>query len=407
MQLADGPLILMLVGLAAYMVLGGADFGVGAWQLTAGRSPRGEAIREQAHASMGPVWEANHVWLIFVLVVCWTAYPTAFGSIASTLAIPFFLAGVGIVLRGSAYALRSGVRAGREERLVDDVFSLSSILTPFALGAIVGGIASGRVPVGNAAGNLVTSWLNPTSIVIGALAVAAAAHLAAVYLAADAGRAGRDELVPVFRLRAIGSGFLAGAFALAALLVVFWDAEPIFNGLTSDGGLAAVIVSGVAGVATIFLVWRRRYEPARYTGALSVAAVIAGWALAQNPVFLPGLTVDEAAAGRSTLIAVLVATGIGVIILAPSLALLFGLVLRGRFDVSAAGAAEGDVPLRLGPSIARRTAVGVCLALLVAGAGLTLFVDTPWALALGVAALLAFVASGFLLLASAVVGAVR
>ena len=139
---------------------------------------------------MGPVWEANHVWLIFVLVVCWTAYPVAFGSIASTLAVPLFIAAIGIILRGTAYALRSGTaRELASARPIDGVFAISSILTPFALGTVVGAIASGRVPVGNAAGDLVTSWLNPTSLVSATLAVAGVAYIAAVYLAADAARA--------------------------------------------------------------------------------------------------------------------------------------------------------------------------------------------------------------------------
>jgi cytochrome d ubiquinol oxidase subunit II len=169
MQLYEIPLIFALVGLVLYTVLGGADFGAGVWQLTAGGGPRAERIRDHAHNAMAPVWEANHVWLIFVLVIMWTAYPVAFGSIGSTLAIPLFVAAVGIIFRGTTYALRAGAGAARELRVIDTLFALSSILTPFALGAAVGGIASRRVPVGNAAGDFVTSWLNPTSILIGAL----------------------------------------------------------------------------------------------------------------------------------------------------------------------------------------------------------------------------------------------
>ena len=172
LHLYEIPLILALVGLAFYVVLGGADFGAGWWQLTAGRGPHAAAIRDHAHAAIAPVWEANHVWLIFVLTVVWTAYPVAFGSIASTLSIPLFIAAVGIIFRGTAYALRAGASGRKEVRTIDLIFSLSSVLTPFALGAAVGGIASQRVPVGNAAGGQFSSWLNPTSILIGLLAVA-------------------------------------------------------------------------------------------------------------------------------------------------------------------------------------------------------------------------------------------
>src|SRR5438445_351852 len=188
MHLYDVPLVFVLVGLALYTVLAGADFGAGLWQLLAGRGPSGARIRDHAHRSMGPVWEANHVWLIFVLTVTWTAYPTPFGAIASTLSVPLFLAAIGVILRGAAYALRAGTSVPRELRLIDTVFAVSSILTPFSLGTMIGAVASGRVPVGNAAGHLFSSWTGPTSILIGALAVVSSGYLAAVYLAADAAR---------------------------------------------------------------------------------------------------------------------------------------------------------------------------------------------------------------------------
>jgi cytochrome d ubiquinol oxidase subunit II len=394
MSLAEIPLVLMLVGLAAYAVLGGADFGAGFWSLFAGRGDRGRKIREHAHHAVGPVWEANHVWLIFVLVVCWTAYPTAFASIVSTLSIPLFVAAVGIILRGTAYALRSGTSAPRELGLIDAVFGVSSILTPFALGAAVGGIASGRVPVGNAAGDLVTSWLNPTSILIGVIAVATAAYLAAVYLAADAVRLGRVELERTFRLRALGAGLVAGAIALAGLFVLRDDAERIWDGLTSGAGLVAVLVSIAAGIATLALVWWRRYEPSRYTAAVAVAAVVAGWPLAQRPFFLPGLTIEEAAAGRSTLIATLVVLAIGAVVLIPSLALLFGLVLRGRFDTETrrAEARPGERLSRRGPLLPA--------ACLLVGAVFMIPFDSGWAHVIGVAALLGFVATGLVVVAT-------
>src|ERR1700733_10736724 len=144
------PLVFVLAGLASYTVLGGADFGAGFWQLFAARGPHGQRVRAYAHHAMAPVWEANHVWLIFVLVIFWTAYPKAFGSIASTLAVPLFIALLGIIFRGAAYALREGATTPTESERIDTIFAVSSILVPFALGAAVGGIAAGRVPVGNA-----------------------------------------------------------------------------------------------------------------------------------------------------------------------------------------------------------------------------------------------------------------
>ena len=232
MHLYDLPLLFALVGLALYTVLGGADFGAGFWQLVAGKGERGDAIRDHAHRAMAPVWEANHVWLIFVLTVVWTAYPVAFGSIASTLSIPLFIAGIGIILRGGAYALRAGTSTPREQRRVDTVVAVSSILTPFALGSAIGGIASLRVHVGNPGGSLVSSWLNPTSITIGILAVASAAYMAAVFLSGDAERRGQRELLERLRLRALAAGVAAGAVALAGLVVLRFDANRLFTRLT-------------------------------------------------------------------------------------------------------------------------------------------------------------------------------
>jgi cytochrome bd ubiquinol oxidase subunit II len=401
MQLADVPLILILVGLAAYAVLGGADFGAGFWQLWGGRGERETAIREHAHHAMGPVWETNHVWLIFVLVVCWTAYPTAFASITSTLSVPFFLAGVGIILRGTAYALRSGTATPREQRRVEVAFALSSILTPFALGAVIGGIASGRVPLGNAEGDLWSSWLNWTSVFIGLLAVATATYLAAVYLAADAVRVGRPDLASAFRARGLATGVVAGALALAGLPIVHHDAPgDLWDGLTSGWGLAAVLVSGLAGLATLALVFRSRFEPARVTAALAVAAIVAGWALAQRPRFLPGLTIEEAAAGHSALVAIVVGVAIGAVVLVPSLVLLFSLLLRGRFDPDTVEPAAGAAAA--GPAVARPQLAVLAAACLVVGGTLTFFLDDGWAHIVGVSALLAFVGLGFVAFATTV-----
>jgi cytochrome d ubiquinol oxidase subunit II len=290
------PLVFVLVGLALYVVLGGADFGAAAWQATT----RDEQLREHAHSSMAPVWEANHVWLIFVLTVLWTAYPTVFGSIASTLSVALFVAGIGIIVRGFAYALRSGATSERQLLAIDSASAISSVLTPFALGAAAGGIASGRVPVGNAAGDLWSSWLNPTSVLVGALAVVFSVYLAAVFLAADATRAGDPRLAAACRARALAAGSVAGGLAIAGLVVLRGDARPLFDDLVGGAGLPAIIVSALAGVGALTLVARGRYEPARYVAALAVAATIAGWALAQQPDLLPGLTISEAAARSSS-----------------------------------------------------------------------------------------------------------
>jgi cytochrome d ubiquinol oxidase subunit II len=396
------PLVFVLSGLALYTVLAGADFGAGFWQLLAGRGARGEQIREYAHGSMAPVWEANHVWLIFVLTVFWTAYPRAFESIASTLAVPLFIAALGIVFRGAAYAFREGASSRRESGLIDTLFSLSSLLTPFALGAAIGGIATDRVPVGNAAGHMFSSWLNPTSILIGTLAVATSAYLAAVYLAADAARDRSDALEEAFRRRALVAALLAGAIAFGGLFVVHADSHRLFHSLLSGRALAGVVASALAGVATLAVVWLRRFEAARYLAAIAVAAIIAGWALARWPTVLPGLSVYQAAAGHDALVWIVASVLAGGAILFPSLGLLFHLSLRGRFRASERTAMDAAArrPAGAQPGLLARAAV----ACLIAGFALLNVASAGWAHALGVVFLFCFVCVGFRALIFAALG---
>jgi cytochrome d ubiquinol oxidase subunit II len=332
-MLAELCLALMILGLTAYGVLAGADFGAGFWDLTAGGARRGGALRGMVQRSMSPVWEANHVWLILVLVVFWTAFPVAFASVTSTLYVPLFVAAAGIILRGTAFALRGQAATINEARTLGAVFALSSVLTPFFLGTVLGGVASGRVPVGNAAGDPISSWVNPTSMLVGVLAVLTGAYLAAVYLAGDSVRAARPDLARAFRARALGAGLAAGAVAIGGLAVLRGDAPTLYAGLTSGRGVPLIALSAAGGVATLALVWFRRFGPARLTAAVAVGCLTVGWALAQSPYVLPGrLTLDAAAAADSTLVAVLVSAGVGIVVLVPSLWLLFRLVLQGRLD---------------------------------------------------------------------------
>ena len=193
--------VVLLLALAAYAVLGGADFGAGFWDLVAGGPEQGKAPRDVIEHSVGPVWEANHVWLIFIFVVTWSAFPTAYESIWLTMFVPLTLAALGIVLRGASFAFRKSVKTLRFRRIFGGGFAISSVLVPFCMGAIAGGIASGQVPSGGRAGDPVHSWLNPTSLVTGVLAVAVAAYVAAVYLVWDARRSGETTMVEYFRRR--------------------------------------------------------------------------------------------------------------------------------------------------------------------------------------------------------------
>src|SRR3954454_1766833 len=333
MTLAILALGLAIVALTAYAIFGGADFGGGFWDLTAGGSRAGGAVRGMVLRSMTPVWEGNHVWLPFLLVILWTCFPVFFGSVMSTLYVPLFLAAVGIIVRGTAFVLRGQARTLREARALGAAFALSSVLLPFCMGAAVGGIVSGRVPVGNAEGDALTSWLNATSITIGVLAVLTGAYLAAVFLAGDARRTERPELGEAFRRRALLAGIAAGVLAVGALPVLRSDAREVFDGLTSGLGLVLVLGSGLFGAATLALVAARRYEPARWTSGAAVTCITVGWAAAQSPDLLPGaLTMQDGAASDTVLAATLISAFAGMLVLLPSLFYLYRLVLRGRLD---------------------------------------------------------------------------
>jgi cytochrome d ubiquinol oxidase subunit II len=326
--LAAWVLALMWLGLTAYALFAGADFGAGFWDLVAGGSERGAPQRRLIEHSVGPVWEANHVWLIFVLVVLWTGFPPAFAAIASTLYIPLTLAALGMIARGAAFAFRKTVSGLGMRRFFGAAFAFSSVVTPFFLGTIAGGVASGRVPPGIATGNILTSWLNPTSVLGGVLAVGTCAYLAAVFLCGDALREGLWFVASELRIRALISAFVVGAGAIAGIFVLRADAPRLFDGLTGRG-LPLVIVSALAGLASIGLLLARRYAWARIAAALAVTAVVWGWAAAQYPYLLqPSLTIDAAAAPRSTLTAMLVSLIVGGAILLPALVYLYTLFQR-------------------------------------------------------------------------------
>jgi cytochrome d ubiquinol oxidase subunit II len=332
-MLADLAAAALILALTAYAVLGGADFGAGFWDLTAGGARRGARLRGLVKRSMGPVWEANHVWLIIVLVVLWTCFPHAFGPLMETLYVPLFLAAVGIILRGAAFALRGEAATISEARALGATFALSSLLVPFFLGCTVGAVASGQVPAEGDPGEPFSSWTGSTSILIGSLSVASGAYIAAIFLAADAARAGMPDLVEAFRRRALGAAVVAGALAIGGLAVVESDAPELYDGLTSGVGLVMVIASALAGLVTLWLIWSGRFAIARYTSAVAVGAILAGWAVAQRPDFLPGeLSFQDAAAGDPTLIATLIALGVALAVLVPAIALLFKLTLEGRLD---------------------------------------------------------------------------
>ncbi|MGC5022761.1 cytochrome d ubiquinol oxidase subunit II [Micromonospora sp. DT47] len=325
MTVADILLGVLLLGLTLYTLFGGADFGGGIWDLLAGGTRRGAERRKLIEHSIAPVWEANHVWLILVITLFWTTFPPAFAAFASTLYIPLTLAALGIIGRGAAFAFRKASRTLAEQRLYGAAFALSSLATPFFLGTIVGALASGRVPPGIATGDIWRSWLNPTSIYSGLLAVGVCAYLAAVYLLHDARRAGHADLVAQFRRRALTTGVLVGVAALAGLAVVAADAPELFADLRGRA-LPLVLLSLATGIASLVLIATGRYRAVRVTAALAVAAVLWAWGAAQYPVLLrPDLTVEQAAGDPTVLATVLVVLALGALLLLPSLLWLFSI----------------------------------------------------------------------------------
>jgi cytochrome d ubiquinol oxidase subunit II len=335
MSRADAVAIVLLIGATMYALFGGADFGAGFWSLLAGGEERGRRPRELIDWAIGPVWEANHVWLIFMFVVLWTGFPTAFESIFSTLFIPLSLAALGIVLRGSGFAFQHTAKRHGGQTIARVLFGISSVLTPFFMGTAVGAIVGGRVPVGNEAGDLVTSWANLLSLTIGALFVATGTYLAAVFLVYDARRAGARDLERYFVRRSLIAAVVTGALAAVGLVVMHSRARSIFDGLTGDA-LPLVIVSGACGVAVLVLLRRGAQRGARVLAAGAVTTVVAAWAVAQHPYLLPPtLTISEAAAPQTTLTAILVVFAIAVVTVLPALGLLFVLVQRNLVEETA------------------------------------------------------------------------
>lgn len=280
---------------------------------------------------MEPVWETNNVWLIFVLVIMWTGFPVLFQTVFTAMWLPLALAAVGLVLRGAGFALRKPTQRIAGRRVYGAVFAVSSLLTPFFLGAAVGGLATGRVAPGTKAS--ADAWSNGTSVIAGLLTVAATAFLGAVFLTADARRFDAADLVGYFRLRAWCSLGVLAVLACVGLVVTRDDARYVHDGLTGGIGLALVLVAVGSALATAVLLYRTATGWARITAVGSVALVVVAWGLAQRPYLIPtSLTVSEAAGATTTLRWLLLVTAIAVVLVGPPLVLLYRLDTAGALQ---------------------------------------------------------------------------
>jgi cytochrome d ubiquinol oxidase subunit II len=327
MSKADMCAVILWVGATMYAIFGGADFGGGLWDLIAGDAEKGRRPRARIQRSLTPVWEANHVWLIFILVVLWTAFPEAFGAIMSTLYVPLALAALGIVLRGAGFAFRKSVESLPAQRALGASFAVSSVMTPFFMGTVVGAIASGNVPPeGN--GAAFSSWLEPLPLLTGAMFVASGAYLAAIFLISDSRRAGDAEMEEYFRRRALAAAAAAGVFAVAGIFALHSDARYVYDRLLAEG-LPLVILSAACGIGVLAMLLRRAHSGLRPLAIIAVAAVIWGWGVAQFPYLLPtDVDIASAAAPGPTLTTVLVVFGVAAVTILPALGLLYTLAQR-------------------------------------------------------------------------------
>jgi cytochrome d ubiquinol oxidase subunit II len=322
--LTDAVGVLLFVIVAAYALFAGADFGGGIWDLLAGGDRRGVAPRAAIDASVTPVWEANHVWLIFGLVVFWTGFPAAFAAVMTALFVPLALSLLGVVLRGVGFTFRHEAVGLPTQRLYGALFAASSVLTPFFLGTAVGAVVTGRVPA-HPRGNEWGAWTSPTAVVTGLLFVAACAYLGAAYLVADCDRRGEVRLLDYFRRRALAAGLVTGIFAAVALVLVHGSAPQVWHRMLGPA-LPAVALSAVGGVAALVFIARVRRHLLRAAAALAVAGVVAGWGVAQYPYLLPGaLTLADGAAPAAAQGALLVITGLAVLLVLPAFGWLYWL----------------------------------------------------------------------------------
>jgi cytochrome d ubiquinol oxidase subunit II len=325
LTLASICAVLVGMGLVAYATLGGADFGGGVWDLLA-NGPLAERQRKAIANALGPVWEANNVWLVYVLVVTWTAFPVVYASVSTALFVPVVLALVGIVCRGAAFGFRS--HYGRRATIGNvwgQVFSIASTITPFLLGCIAGTIASGRIRVVNGTVNVnyLTVWISPFSFACGAFAVMLCAELAATYLTVEAQTSGDLALMVVFRGKAIVAGAITAALGAVAAIVAAIEAPRLWHGLLGSAlplSLAAILI-GLAAAVTLLT---GLYRAARLLVMAETACIFAAWGVAQYPyLIVPDVTLTNAASPPSVLAAVIIASLVGMMVLLPSLWYLF------------------------------------------------------------------------------------
>lgn len=323
MTQADAAAVLLWLSLTAYAVLAGADFGGGVWDIFA-FGPLARAQRQAVARAMGPVWEANHVWLIFMITGLFTTFPIAFSSLSLALYVPMTIALLGIVMRGAAFAFRAhGQEAVGPLSPWGVMFGGSSIIAPFFLGTAAAAVASGdiRITGGNVISGFGAGWSTPFALVIGLLGISLCAYLAATYLMVET----EDDpiLQADFRRRALVASAVSGMLAVLGLWLAYTQVPRVWSDLTGNG-LPLLLLALINGPVALWGVWRIRPRIARYAVAAQVTLVLWAWAAGQWPYLVPpDLTISGAAAPAATLKAWLVVITVGMVLVIPSLVVLF------------------------------------------------------------------------------------
>ncbi len=336
-------LSILWFSLIAYATFGGADFGAGVWELfaTGITAKRQRALIDRA---IGPVWETNHVWLVFLVVGLFSAFPSAFSILVIVLFYPLTLALIGSVLRGSSFIFRThGLRTQSPASLVwNRVFSVSSLITPLVLGMGAATVASGRIPTtGNLQADFGALWITPFTLTIGCMAVALCATLAAIFLTVEATNSKEDDLVVMFRLRALIAGAITAVLGALGLALAPTEAPILWGGMLNHA-LVLVIVTMVIGLATATTVFFGYYRIARALIVTETAFLLGSWGVSQIPYIIPPhVTVESAAGAPSTMLLLLIGICIGMALTLPSMFFLFYVF---KFQGSMGLLQQGDVP---------------------------------------------------------------
>ena len=313
----------IVASLALYAISGGADFGAGVWDLLCG-GPFKEEQKELVANAIRPIWEANHIWLIFILVLLFSGFPRAFSSIMVALFIPILLMLVGIILRGSSFVFRAySTIDSRMQRTYAYLFSVASCITPFFLGVVLGCLSDDSVFVvdGLSINGYLFNWVNPFPITIGLFTLALFAFLAATYLTVEAPN---QSLQQSFRSRAIAAGGIAGCLASLAFILTNWYARVLRYGFL-HGKLArcSEIAAGIALIVAVIALFKNHFRLARMMAAIYAFAIVVGWATAQYPyIARPNLTIFNSVLSDSTVRDLVLASIAGALVLFPSLGLL-------------------------------------------------------------------------------------